>query len=183
MTDTISDTPTPDTAEATPPAPPSPPSESDLGEILPDPGAPFRIGAAAPDGGVMVQVNRLKTREFLALMKFLTAGLAPTLGDLDFSQDPEEMAGEMLGMLIIAVPNAADEFIDFVGAVTVPVGKSPEDAAKAKRELDNLDPDDLLEIAERVVTQEAPDIQRLMGKVQAMWGRMQKVYARSRPAG
>lgn len=154
------------------------PARSDIEEIDPQPiDGPLTIGAGRGDGGVKVHVNRLKTREFLALLRFLSKGLGPAVAELSFTTDDEEaLAGEMIGTLIVALPEATDEFMLFVQAVVTPVGK--DDAARVKSEMDNPDIDDLMAIGERVITQEIPDLRRLAGNAQAMWGRIRQVYQR-----
>ena len=153
-------------------------ARSDIEEIDPQPtDGPITIGVGRGDGGVKVKVNRLKTREFLALLRFLSRGLGPAVAELSFNtDDEEELAGEMIGTLIVALPEATDEFMEFVQAVVTPVGK--DDVARVKQEMANPDIDDLMAIGERVVVQEIPDLRRLAGNAQAMWGRIRKVYER-----
>lgn len=153
-------------------------ARADIEEIDPQPmDGPITIGAGRGDGGVKVHVNRLKTREFLALLRFLSKGLGPAVAELSFDMSDEEaLAGEMIGTLIVALPEATDEFMAFVQAVVTPVGK--DDAARVKSEMDNPDIDDLMAIGERVIVQEIPDLKRLAGNAQAMWGRIRQVYQR-----
>lgn len=173
MTDTISD-PTP--AEAETPKK----EEKDLEAILPQPGEPFEIGAAS-GSPVLVRVNRLKTREFLALMRAITRGVGPGLSHLTLAGSEDEQVAEMLGIVVMAIPEAGDDFVEFVQTVTVAVGK--DDAQRVQQELRNPEIDDTLRIIEQVVTQEIDDLQALLGKVQSMWTRMVTMYQKRSSGG
>lgn len=168
MTDVISDAPAPE-------------PEEDLEVIAPPPGDPFPIGAESPGGPVMVRVNRLRTVEFLALMRCLARGLGPGIAELDFTAEGEEQVGQVVGIMLTALPNASTEFMQFVQTVTVAVGK--DDKKRVADELANPSLDDMLAIVERVVENELPDLRELVGKAQAMWGRVSKMYARTSNAG
>lgn len=160
---------------------------SDIEEIDPQPlDAPVRIDVGAGDGGVLVQVNRLKTREFLALLRFLARGLGPAVTELDFGiDDPnttdQDIIGSMTGTLIVALGEASDEFLMFVQAVVAPVGK--DDRGRVAQAMANPEIDDFLVIAERVILQELPDLRRLLGNAQAMWSKIQKAYQKHPIAG
>jgi hypothetical protein len=66
--------------------------------------------------GTRVDVQDLKTRQFFKLLRIVTNGAGPMLADLDLSTDqsPDEFAAKMLGIVILAVPNAEDEAIEFM---------------------------------------------------------------------
>jgi len=169
--------------EQTPP-PMAPPSTAveDLGEIAPPPGDPFPIGAESPEGAVLVRVNRLRTIELLMLLRALSAGVGPALAEIDFTDDTDENVGLMVGLIITGMGEAGPQVMDFLRAVVKPVGKS--DADRVRKEMANPDIEDTLEIVERIVAQEMPDFERLLGKAQTMFERMQTTYRRTRtPAG
>lgn len=153
----------------------------DLELIAPVPGEPFEIGELSEEGPVLVQVNRLRTVEFLALMRAVARGVGPGLSELDLSDDEDEMRAELLGIMLIALPEASDDFVQFLRVVTVPVGSA--DKARVVREMANPSLDDSMRIIEQIVTQEADDIRRLVGKAQAMWGRLSKMYQTKRQGG
>lgn len=171
--------------EQTPPPPPmAPPSTAveDLGEIAPPPGDPFPIGAESPEGAVLVRVNRLRTIELLMLLRALSAGVGPALAEVDFTDDTDENVGLMVGLIITGMGEAGPQVMDFLRAVVKPVGK--DDKARVSKEMVNPDIEDTLEIVERIVAQEMPDFERLLGKAQTMFERMQTTYRRTRtPAG
>ena len=169
--------------EQTPP-PMAPPSTAveDLGEIAPPPGEPFPIGSGAPEGPILVRVNRLRTIELLMLLRALSAGVGPALAEIDFTDDTEENVGLMVGLIITGMGEAGPQVMDFLRAVVKPVGK--DDKARVSKEMVNPDIEDTLEIVERIVAQEMPDFERLLGKAQTMFERMQTTYRRTRtPAG
>ena len=64
--------------------------------------------------GIPCTVRRLKSREFLQLVRVLTTGLGPSVAQFDLNGSEEDLQGKMLGMILMAIPEAADEFGDFV---------------------------------------------------------------------
>lgn len=126
--------------------------------------------------GEKCRVNRLKTREFLMLMRVLTSGLGPGLSTvrLDFT-DGETVARDLSALMLLAVPNATEEFANFLGQITKPT--NPEKNAQVARYLhDNPELDVMLDIFETVAVQEKDDLAALAGKAQAMWSRIASLY-------
>lgn len=141
----------------------------DLEAIVPEPGGTVTVG------GVVARVNRLKTREFLALLRVLTRSFGDGLAKIQLTlDDEEELKSEMLGMMVVAIPEAIDEFVAFVQVVCKPL--DPKDTKALRDELDNPEIDEMMEIAEMVVIQEIDDLRALAGKAQSMWSRIQGVY-------
>lgn len=157
----------------------------DLEAIAPEPGAVLVIGAQSPKGGVEVRVNRLRTIEFLSLMRAVARGAGPGLATLDFSDDQNEMMGEILAIFLMAIPEAGDLFLDFVRKVTVPAveTKDGKNRARVDEELQNPELEDLLSILEMVALQEMDDIKGLVGKAQGMWTHLSASYNRSYKPG
>lgn len=141
------------------------------------------IEAIVPDvmtltvDGVECKVNRLKTKEFLALMRVLTAGLGPGLSqvDLDFS-DGETVARDMSALMMLAVPNATAEFAVFLASVVEPIDGGQKGHV-GKYLHDNPDLDVMIDVFEAVAVQEKDDLAALAGKLQAVWGRIGTLYA------
>lgn len=130
--------------------------------------------------GMPCKVRRLKTREFLSLINVLTSGLGPALTDvsLDFT-DPDAVARDMSALMLLAVPNAVDEFTVFLRSVVDPI--DADDRGKVAAYLmDNPDIDVLLDIFEIVASQEKDDLATLAGKAQAMWKRVGSLYSRKK---
>jgi hypothetical protein len=145
----------------------------DVDVILPTPGT-------CQVAGIDVTVNRLKTRELLALLKILTSGLGPALGTvrLDFSS-PETVQSDLIGLMLLAMPNAVQETVLFLLTIVQP--KSPDDRKALNQALDNPDPADLIDVFEAMASQEAGDLTSLAGKAQAMWSRIAPLYQKKGP--
>ena len=140
----------------------------DLLAILPD-GGTIRVGA------VEARVNRLKGREFLGLMRVLTKGLGGGLPQLDLKGEGDEVQAQLVGMFLVAVPNAIAEFIEFLMTIVEPVHES--ERARLAVEMQNPDPDVLLDILGVVAIQEKDDLSTLVGKARAWIGKIQTAYA------
>lgn len=141
----------------------------DIEAILPD---PIRLNV----NGQPCRVNRLKTREFLSLMRVLTAGLGPALGQvrLDFD-NAETIARDMSALMLLAVPNATQEFSVFLASIVEPLDPG-EKGAVAKYLHDNPDLDVMIDVFEAMATQEKDDLAHLMGKARSMWSRVSDLY-------
>ncbi|AMM44295.1 tail assembly chaperone [Arthrobacter phage Kitkat] len=114
--------------------------------------------------GIPVEIQRLKLRGFLALMNIITTGVGRELGNVDFSADQEELQGNMIALLIMAVPNATDETIRFVRTVVSP--KDQKHQKQLNAALEDPELDDFMDILSLVIEQEAPEFSALLGKRQ-----------------
>jgi hypothetical protein len=120
--------------------------------------------------GRQVNVERLRTRQTMRLMKILTRGGGAALADIDLSSGDQDAAVALLGAVIFSIPEAEDETIDFVRSMVTPVGlvadprSRPEievnDAlfANLADEFENPELDDLVTVLERVIKVEAPHL-------------------------
>lgn len=126
--------------------------------------------------GVPCRVNRLKTREFLALMRVLTVGIGSGLGQvrIDFS-DPDSVAQDMTALMLLAIPNATPEFTVFLVSIVDPVDGGEKGRVNAYLN-DNPDLEVMIDVFEAMAMQEKDDLAGLMGKVRAMWGRVSDLY-------
>lgn len=136
--------------------------------------------------GYEVEIQRLKTRQFFRLLKVLTRGVGPAVvqSGLDFSKDPEAFGQSLLAMTLMAIPEAEQQFIEFLTSMCSPVDlhvargrarlskQESEDNQNALQEmleeLNNPELDDLLDLAEAIVKQEAPEIQALGKRVASL---------------
>ena len=136
--------------------------------------------------GYEVGIQRLKTRQFFRLLKVLTRGLGPAMvqSGLDFSQDREQFGQNLLAMTLMAIPEAEQQFIEFLQSMCTPPGlhemsggarltkQQAEDNQAAitgmVEELNNPELGDLLDLAEAIVQQEAPEIQALGKRVASL---------------
>lgn len=124
--------------------------------------------------GLVVDVDRLKTRGMFKLLKIVTRGAGPILMQmpLDFN-DNEAFVQQLLAVVVMAVPEAENEAIEFIQAMVTPEGfitrpRSEADKKKNKElierlidELEDPEIEDTLAIIETIVRNEAGDIQAL----------------------
>jgi len=123
--------------------------------------------------GLEIEVDRLRTRALISLLKILTRGASAVLGDLSFSADTtaDEFTGQLLAAILFAVPEAENETVEFVNRMVSPAGiktgnqLSKEDQAantalvdRLRSELDDPELDDLLTIVSEIVRVESPHI-------------------------
>jgi hypothetical protein len=132
--------------------------------------------------GYEVGIQRLKTRQFFRLLKVLTRGVGPAVVQtgLDFRDDPEGFGQKLLAMTLMAIPEAEQQFIEFLQSMCKPVGLHEADGRRLSKqeqednsaaitemveELNNPELEDLLDLAEAIVKAEAPEIQALGKRV------------------
>jgi hypothetical protein len=142
--------------------------------LLADP-EPFKL-----ESGRLINLNPLKMRELLKLMRIITRGAAPMLGTLFQSHNldnPDRFAEQLLALLIFAIPEAEDETIDFLRAMVKapepwldpPHNKRPNpDYADFLIELNNPDPLDFITIFEEIITREKDDLASLGKRLTAV---------------
>lgn len=130
--------------------------------------------------GIPATVKRLKAKEFFALLRILTNGMGANIANVDFGSDKEEVKAHFLGLFIAAVPNAADEFVDFLHLVVEP--KNSQQTGELNRAMVNPELETVIDVLTVVAEQEAPDIADLVGKAQAALKKIQSVYRKPTPA-
>lgn len=134
--------------------------------------------------GTVVEIQDLKTRQFFKLLRIITRGSMPMFADGDFFNvdgDAEEFTRRLLSVLILSIPDAEDEAIDFLRSLVRPAGliegrklnkadaeRNAELTARVDLVLDNPELDDLVTIIETVVRREAADIQALGKRLAGM---------------
>jgi hypothetical protein len=72
--------------------------------------------------GTPALVKRLKTREMMALLKILTRGAATTLVDFAGEADSDDFASTLIAAVIMAIPEAENETVEFVQRMVEPMG-------------------------------------------------------------
>jgi hypothetical protein len=123
--------------------------------------------------GFPIKVNRIKTRALLSLMKILAHGVGDVLMQARFGPDtdPQEFAGQLLWAVVLSIPEAEDETIEFINRIVVPAQLktgprlSPGDRAWneeqeeiLKEELEDPEIDDLFTIVSEVIKNEADHV-------------------------
>lgn len=125
--------------------------------------------------GFEVRIERLKTRQLMSLMKILTRGLGGALGSILYSEDTsaEDFAGQLLGSMLVSIPEAEEETIQFLSRMVSPANLIEDPRTKAEKEsnneqfeklaleMDNPELDDLFKLSAAIVEREAPHIQAL----------------------
>lgn len=147
-------------------------------EVILGEGSPLHLPAADID----VIIEELGTRQFFKFLKILTVGAGPALADLvvEADTDVEELTGSLIALLLVSIPEAEDEVIDFIKSMVKPVGIIDPERSKVDRQknvdlytelyrtLDNPKPEDSLEILIRVVENETPNLVALGKRVAAL---------------
>lgn len=136
--------------------------------------------------GLKINVVRIRTRQFMRLLKVLTHGSGPAImqSSLDFSAKPGEFASKLLTLILFSIPDAEAEAIDFIQSMCEPVGQIKGPGKRSKqdnelnaakwdefnRELFNPPLGDTISIIEAVVRQEAGEIQELGKRLMSLVG-------------
>lgn len=152
--------------------------ESELDRLDPQP-TEVRL-----ESGLSVEVVRLKTRQLFRLMRILTKGAGPMLSTLNFGQEAEGFGAQLLGILMVAIPEAEAETIVFLQSMCKPVGIIDKPAAQMtktegkhndelferfNKDMFNPELEDTISIFEVIVENEAPDLQALGKKLSHLW--------------
>ncbi len=132
--------------------------------------------------GMVVEIVPLKARQFFRLLRVLTHGAGGALlrNELDFQGDQEAFLGKLLSLVLISIPDAENEAIDFIQSMCKPTGLAEGAPSKLTKqqnadneklwldigaELYNPELEDIIDIVEAIVKQEATDIQALGKRV------------------
>jgi hypothetical protein len=112
--------------------------------------------------GVTCTVRRIKLRELLYAIRVLTNGMRGGLAEVEFDQLDQSA---WIGLMMSAIPNAVDEFVDLMNIlIRPPDGVAKADLERVQAELENPDPDLLLDLVPIVVAQEQQTFELLLGK-------------------
>lgn len=141
---------------------------SDLDVILP---MPDTIEIA----GCRVKVQRLRSREILALVGIMIEGIGPGVQNVPLDmEDKQALATQFGALFAMALPNALDQFVDLLGRLVIPLDR--EDRATIAAEMENPEIETLLDVLTVVGEQEIDDLFSLVGKAAAAMTRMQGLY-------
>lgn len=149
-------------------------------------------------GDVVAEIQDLKLRQFLAMLRIITRGSLPMLADGSFfataQEDPDEFAKRLLSVLVLSIPDAEDETVAFLRSLVRPVGliegrrldkhdteRNTFLTAQLDAVMDNPELDDMVSILEVVVRREAADIQALGKRLAGMFRVAVKTGQTSRP--
>lgn len=135
------------------------------------------------ESGFEIKVLRIRTRATMSLLKILTRGAGEALAGIRVGSDvtPQEFTGQLLGAVILSIPEAEDETIEFLNRVVEPAqlregprltpgdvewNADQEDLLRA--ELRDPSLDDLITIVSEIVNVEGPHIMALGKRVAAL---------------
>src|SRR6187431_1856449 len=76
------------------------------------------------ESGTQINIERIRLRQTMRFLKILTVGAGAALAEVRVNQDtpPAEMAQEILALLLISIPDAEEESIDFIKSMVKPLG-------------------------------------------------------------
>lgn len=136
------------------------------------------------ESGTEFDLEPLKLRQFLRLLRIVTRGAADVLDQANLDlDDPQSFMQTFLGMVLFSVPEAEEETIDFIQSMVKPkdlTGNAEKDLEKVRVlrvELDNPELEDVLTIMQAIVEREAEDIRKLGKRAAAMFKTAQKMGA------
>lgn len=131
--------------------------------------------------GQEFEVQPLKLRQFLALLRILTRGATGVLatGGLS-SRDSDDFARQLMMILLFAIPEAEEETIDFIKAISKPklTGNPQADTDLAdtfEKDLNDPELEDIVLILQAIVEQEADDLRSLGNRLKSMMKTAEKM--------
>lgn len=149
---------------------------ADIEEILPSPGE-YSIRA---EGGRVIRVNvkRLRTREFLMLMRAVTGGLGSAMAAIRVNTtDEDQMVSDLISIFMLAIPNSIDEFAAFL--LSIVEAKDRSEQGDLAREMQNPEIEVLMDLVGLVIEQEKDDLSVLMGKATAWLAKTKQVLTKT----
>jgi hypothetical protein len=139
--------------------------------------------------GTVVQFEALKARQFFKLLRIVTHSATGMLGQIDnlFSGSAQDAAGRFAAMLLMSIPDAIDETVEFLFSMVKPAGlidrpkldKVQQQHNQALwdnlvKDLSNPELEDLVDLVEAIFKREADDLAALGKKLQKLLGLAQK---------
>lgn len=148
----------------------------DIDRIDPPPLTEYKL-----HNGQWVTFDRLRTRQFFALLRIVTRPALPALRY--FSLDPtrqsmDEFTANLVGLVLVSIPEAEDETIAFLKTMITPRDLANDQLTKDQRTavltdfntyMVNPELDDTVTIVEAIVRREAPDLKALGQRLLQMW--------------
>jgi hypothetical protein len=134
---------------------------TDLEAIFPDPAALTVLGIPAT-------VRRLQTREIMAAIRILVDQMGSGITQFDLDKPFEDQKTELVSMLFVAVPDAADEVLKLLSGLVE--ARDPEQQKTIEAIMYNPPPAVTIDIVGVVFEQEREDFAALVGKVRPLLG-------------
>lgn len=152
------------------------------------------------ESGFVIELERLKSRQFFKLLRIVTSsGAIPQLANagifnIDEDTDTAEFTAQFVTVVLMCVPEAENETIDFIRSMARPAGlrlgrrinKQDEELNtqlyfRFEEELENPELGDLVSIIEAIIRREAADIQALGKRLASMFKLAQKTGQLNQP--
>lgn len=146
---------------------------------------PTPTGPVTLMSGQVVDIVPLKLRETMKLLKIVTRGagavLEQLMGELDLN-DPVAFAQTLGALVIMSIPEAENEAIEFIQAMVRPADYDNltqevkiTEVNTLMTDLNNPELEDVITIVERVIRRESEDIRNLGKRVAAAFKMARKV--------
>lgn len=127
--------------------------------------------------GVPCMVRRVRTRELMLLVRVLTAGFGPGLSAIDFKGSESDWGPQLAGLMVMAIPEAHDEFLDLLRALVEPENTLDDEARTAfDAEIRNPDIDTSMDVIATIAAQERDTFPALLGKAKLLVGQVTALY-------
>lgn len=139
--------------------------------------------------GTVVQFEALKARQFFKLLRIVTHSATGMLGQIDglFNGSGQDAAGRFAAMLLMSIPDAIDETVEFLFSMVKPahlIDRPKLDKVQQQhnqalwdaivKDLSNPELEDLIDLVEAIFKREADDLAALGKKLQKLLGLAQK---------
>lgn len=136
--------------------------------------------------GTEFDLEPLKLRQFLRLLRIVTRGAADVLDttEMDFD-DPTGFVKTFVGLILFSIPDAEQETIDFIQSMVRPkdlTGNPKIDLPRIQElraELDNPELEDTITIVQVIIENEAEDLRALGKRLGSMLRVAEKMGATS----
>ncbi len=126
-------------------------------------------------GDIPCTVRRVRMRELMKLAKVITNGAGDAFGRLDFTAGNADQT--LAAALMMAIPNAEDEFMELVQALVQPTQKL-SDAQRVAFNIEIANPDAMIgfDVVEILARQEKDTFATLLGKAKTLLKTLQALY-------
>lgn len=136
------------------------------------------------ESGTRFELEPLKLRQFLRLLRIITRGAADVLdgASLDF-ENADSFVQQFIGMVLFSIPEAEEETVDFIQSMVRPVnmtGNPDKDVILIRElyaELENPSLEDTVTIIQSIFERESEDLRALGKRLGSMFKVAQKMGA------
>jgi hypothetical protein len=128
-------------------------------------------------GGIPCRLIRLRAREVFSLARVLASGLGRSAIDLDVDMtDPEAFKAQLAGVLLVAIPTAGDEILQFARDIVRPVNDA--DAGILRNALINPSAGELFDVIDAMIDAEGDELVALVGKAGKLMDKVGRLMPR-----